>query len=118
MRAYFRSADPYITAKLTQLRNDGNARMKLVGVDTWIITTRVDKKGIAQYDNDPQDLKDKLHKRNVQIKRLKAKICDIAGRCEFFKQGYNESEVKEIRDIKKKTGYNLLFVPESKLNNR
>ncbi len=34
------------------------------------------------------------------------------------KEGYNKKEIKEIKDIYKKTGYSLVFIPKSKLKEK
>ena len=43
--------DKWIKAKLFELMGKRNVFMKLVGKNTWLITTNKDKKGCAVYYN-------------------------------------------------------------------
>ena len=92
--------DKYVTEYLQKLANKETTRMRLLGRDTWIVTTNIDCTGKAVYYDDDlteaektiQQLKDKIinrqahlntrrqeankhqnqiHHRNMQIKDLK-----------------------------------------------
>lgn len=40
----------FVKEMLKAFAKNKNTRMKLIGQETWILTTRVDREGIALYD--------------------------------------------------------------------